>query len=157
MPRDLIWKPVGCVLNVYGHSIKSTHQFRLNFIYNSRQYFCNKMMQIWKKNTCRCNISRCFFQFHRRIKYQEHSKSSTCQSEKETDKQGDAGWFKGTKHRLTTNMIAPWLMLVAIDVTLANQVSGIPLMQICPTISHWRTADLPDLSVILFEHFTFFL
>jgi hypothetical protein len=31
------------------------------------------------------------------------------------------------------------------------------LRQICPTISHWRREKFPELSVILFEHFTFFL
>jgi len=53
-------------------------------------------------------------------------------------------------------MIASLLMTVAVEVRLANKVSGIPLRQICPTISHWRREKFPDLSVILFEHFTFF-
>jgi len=55
------------------------------------------------------------------------------------------------------NMIASRLMAVVVEVRLANKVSGIPLRQICPTISHWRREKFPDLSVILFEHFTFFL
>ena len=39
---------------------------------------------------------------------------------------------------------------------MANKVSGIPLRQICPTISHWRRKKNFLTFQLLFEHFTFF-
>jgi hypothetical protein len=60
-------------------------------------------------------------------------------------------WFEANKHSLTTNKTIPCLKLVAIKVSFANQVSGIPLMHICSTISDWRNVKFPYISGILFE------
>ena len=95
--------------------------------------------------------------------------SSTCESnikntvkappvkfEKANDRERLRSGLRAPNTGSTKKMSVQLLMLAMKEVRLVNQVSGIPLMQICPTISHWRWGQFPDLSLILFDHFSFF-